>query len=104
MCFEHKCVFIPSKLLKHSRPCYVNKPVKLYLHEENPSIYPVQAIKHLDKRNNNVAHETTTFYITQRKPFKAAPEDTISRWVKEIMAEAGIDVNKYNTHSCRSAA
>ena len=33
---EHKCVFVPSKLLKHSRPCYVNKPVKFYVHEENP--------------------------------------------------------------------
>ena len=47
------------------------------------------------------------------KPFKAAHEDTISHWVKEVMAEAGIDVSKYNTHSevskynthsCRSAA
>ena len=102
---EHKCVFIPSKLLKHSRPCYVNKPVKFYVHEENPNICPVQTIKHyLDKRNNNVAHETTTFFITHGKPFKAAHEDTISRWVKEVMAEAGIDVSKYNTHSCRSAA
>ena len=26
----------------------------------------------------------------------------LSRWVKE-MAEAGIDVSKYNTHSCGSA-
>ena len=75
---EHKCVFIPSKLLKHSRPCYVNKPVKFYVHEENPNICPVQTITHyLDKRNNNVAHETT-FFITHGKPFKAAHEDTIS--------------------------
>ena len=36
---EHKCVFIPSKLLKHSRPCCVNKPVKFYVHEENPNIF-----------------------------------------------------------------
>ena len=43
---ERKCVLIPSKLLKHSRPCYVNKPVKFYVHEENPNICPVQTIKH----------------------------------------------------------
>ena len=102
---EHKCVFIPSKLLKHSRPCYVNKPVKSYVHEENPNICPVQTIKHyLEKRNNNVLHETTTFFITHRKPFKAAHEDTIYRWVKEVMAEVGTDVSKCNTHSCRSTA
>ena len=43
---EHKCIFIPSKLLKHSRPCYVNKPVKFYEHEENLNICPVKTIKH----------------------------------------------------------
>ena len=58
----------------------------------------------LSKRNNNVAHEATIFFITHGKPFKAAYEHTISRWVKEVMAEAGIDVSKYHTHSCRSAA
>ena len=64
---EHKCVYHPSKLLKHSRPCYVNKPVKLWVHEENSNLIQI-----------------------------------LSRWVKE-MAEAGIDVSKYNTHSCGSA-
>ena len=94
---EHKCAFIPSKLLKHSRPCYcyVNKPVKFYVHEENPNICPVQTIKHyLDKWDNNVTHKTTTFFITHRKPFKAAHEDTISRRVKEVMAKAGISALK----------
>ena len=41
---EYKCVFIPSKFLKHSRPCYVNKPVKLYGYEESQNIFPVQTI------------------------------------------------------------
>ena len=102
---EHKCVFIPSKLLKHSRPCYVNKPVKFYVHEENPNICPVQTIKHyLDKRSNKATHETTTFFITHGKPFKTAHEDAISCWAKEVKLEGGTDVSKYNTHSCRSAA
>ena len=29
---EYKCAFIPSKLLKHFRPCFVNKPGKFYVH------------------------------------------------------------------------
>ena len=54
---KHKSVFIPSKSLKHSRPCYVNKPVKIYVDKENPNICPIQIIKHyLDKWNNNVAY------------------------------------------------
>ena len=103
---EHKLIFIPLKLLKHSRPYYVNEPVKFYVHEENPKICPVQTIKHyLDKqKKKKVAHETTTFFISHGKLFKAAYEVTIPRCVKEVMAEAGIDMSKYNTRSCRSAA
>ena len=43
------------------------------------------------------------FFFAHGQSFKTAHEDTISRWVKEIIAEAGIDVSKYNTHSCRLA-
>ena len=62
---EHKCVFIPSKRLKHSRPCCVNKPVKFYVHEENRNICPVQTMKHYLQAkqqrcpgNNNIIHYT----------------------------------------------
>ena len=38
------------------------------------------------------------------KKIQIAHEDTINRWVKEVIAEAGTDVSKCNTHSCRSTA
>ena len=59
---------------------------------------------YLDKQNNNVGHDKSTFFIAHRKLFRAANEDTISRWVKKLMTEAGIDKSKYNTHTYRSAA
>ena len=59
---------------------------------------------YLDKQNNNVGHDKSTFFIAHRKSFRAANEDTISRWVKKLMTEAGIDKSKYNTHTYRSAA
>ena len=81
---KHECSFTPSKLFKHSRPCYLNKPVKFYVGQENPYICPVQTTKHyLDKQNNNTAHDTTTIFITHGKPFKAAHKYTISCWVKK---------------------
>ena len=46
---EHKCVYHPSKLLKHSRPCYVNKPVKLWVHEENPNLIQIYYLVGLRK-------------------------------------------------------
>ena len=68
-------------------------------------ICPVQTIKYyLSKRNNNANHKIKNFSKTHREPFKAAHEDTISCWVKEVTAEAGIDITKYSPHSCRSAS
>ena len=46
---EHKCVYHPSKLLKHSRPCYVNKPVKLWVHEENSNLIQIYYLVGLRK-------------------------------------------------------
>ena len=64
--------------------------------------YKLSNIIQISKKK--VAHETTTFFISHGKLFKAAYGVTISRCVKEVMAEAGIDVSKYNARSCRSAA
>ena len=43
-------------------------------------------------------------FISYQKPFKPVSKDTITRWVNDVMSKAGIDIRKYVTHSCRSAA
>lgn len=37
------------------------------------------------------------------KPYKAVCSATISRWVRTVMFEAGIDLSKFGTHSSRGA-
>src|SRR2546421_148413 len=38
------------------------------------------------------------------RPHRNAAEDTLGRWVKEILNEAGIDMESYSPHSTRSTA
>ena len=47
---------------------------------------------------------SSKLFISYQKPHNPVSKDTITRWCNEIMKKAGIDVNKYVTHSCRSAA
>ena len=47
---------------------------------------------------------TAQFIVTHRKPHKATHKDTIARWVKELMTEAGVDTSVYKAHSCRSSS
>ena len=43
-------------------------------------------------------------FISYTKPHKAVSPDTVSRWVKTTLVDAGIDTSKYSAHSTRSAS
>ena len=38
------------------------------------------------------------------KPSKPVSTDTIARWLKKVLENAGIDINKYGAHSTRAAS
>ena len=43
-------------------------------------------------------------FIAVRKPHKPITSATISRWMRSLMAESGIDVDQFKPHSVRAAA
>ena len=43
-------------------------------------------------------------FISYTKPHKAVSPDTVSRWIKTTLVDAGIDTSKYSAHSTRSAS
>ena len=101
---ETSCTFLPDNLLKHSRPSYANKPVTYRAYPHNPNLCPVTAIKHYKSIRDLLFPNTPQFIVTHRKPHKAAHKDTIARWVKELMREAGVDTSIFKAHSCHSAS
>ena len=101
---ETSCTFLPNNLLKHSRPSYVSKPVTYRAYPHNPNLCPVTTIRHYKSVRDLLFPNTAQFIVTHRKPRKAAHKDTIARWVKELMTEAGVDTSVYKAHSCRSAS
>ena len=42
-------------------------------------------------------------FLTTVRPYKGASSDTIARWIKNKMLEAGINTALFSPHSCRSA-
>ena len=49
---QNYCTFLPSKLLKHSRPSYINKPVTYRVFPHNVNLCPVAVIKNYDNRRS----------------------------------------------------
>lgn len=47
---------------------------------------------------------TNNLLLTHKKPFHNATAQTISRWIKKTMLEAGIDTNLFKPHSTRHAS
>ena len=55
-------------------------------------------------KTHNIRGENKCFFISYVKPFKPVTSSTISRWIRSVMACAGINCDKYKAHSVRSAS
>ena len=76
--------------------------------EEEPSICPVKTLrvyidrtKHLRKQE---AKGRLPLLISFKKPHKVVSSATISRWVKQVLAESGVNTDVFKAHSVRVAS
>ena len=96
--------FIPSHLLKHDRQGYRTHMVRFRAYPECVLLCPVQTIKDYMKRREEFSNTGTKFFVTSRPPHNPAHKDTIGRWVKDMLKDAGIDTDLFKVHSVRAAA
>ena len=48
--------------------------------------------------------QNTRLFLSFCKPYKPVTASTISRWIKTVMAQSGVDVKNFRPHSTRSAS
>ena len=48
--------------------------------------------------------QNTRLFLSYTKPYHPITKNTLSRWVKYVMAKSGIDINTFRPHSTRSAS
>jgi hypothetical protein len=51
-----------------------------------------------------VCRNSSSLFVSYIKPFKAVTSATIGRWIKTVLAQAGINTNMFTAHSTRSAS
>ena len=102
---ESKCIICPTKVMKHSRPGLKPEPMIFHRYQLNKKLCIVSCIEHyLFQRKKLVPVDNKAFIVTYGKPHKPASADTISRWIKDTLKDAGINVDVFTSHSCRSAS
>lgn len=72
---------------------------------DDPSICPAKTLDdYISVTSKLRSEDTDNIIITHRKPYKKASSQTISRWIKQTLAESGVDVTVFSAHSTRHAS
>ena len=90
--------------LKQSKPGRHLAPIDLLSFQSDKKLCVVEHLKEYLQRTKQLREDHSQLLISYVKPFKPVSKDTISRWVKQVLESAGIDINKYSAHSSRAAS
>ena len=99
-----KCVFFINSLLKTSRPGRHLACIEFQAYAPDVSLCIAKHLQQYLKRTDILRGDVKQLFITYTKPHKAVSPDTVSRWIKTTLVDAGIDTSKYSAHSTRSAS
>ena len=97
------CIFYSSELLKHTQQGRPRDKI-IYKKFENSKLCPMAATKEYLKRRAKYNVNHTKFLFTTVSSYDPPHRDTIVRWVKNTLAQAGVNTNIFSSHSYRSSA
>ena len=92
-----------SDLIKTSRPGVANPITFFPFFEDKPQLCIARTLLFYLEITKNIRNNTQQLFISTIQPYKPVSSKTISRWIKEVLTEAGVD-NKFTAHSTRHAS
>ena len=95
--------FLPSKLLKQSRPNFPLKVVEIEAFADS-RLCPVKAVSVYLAKTRALRGAETQLFISYAKPYKKVVSSTLSRWLVAALKMAGVDTDQFKAHSTRGAA
>lgn len=101
---DNECIKIKvPQLIKTSR---LNSPQPLLILKfyEKESICPARALCNYLQITKTLRINHKNLFITLKKPHSPASTHTLSRWIKDVLTDAGIDSTIFTAHSTRHAA
>jgi integrase len=90
-------------IMKSTKINFHQEEIVVKAYPKDKRLCPVWYLKHYLERTNTYRESRKLFLITQ-KPFGPASKETIARWLRMGLSEAGIDMNIFTPHSTRSAS
>lgn len=96
---------IISDTIKTSGPGRDQPVLLLPYFRENLHICPATVLRdYISITENKRAQNRGKLLLTFRRPHKPATAQSISRWIKQVLSESGVDVSIFGAHSTRHAS
>ena len=93
-----------AKLLKQTRPGNAGFCMQLEAYPPDRRLCAVTYVKEYLRRTEELRKKERQLFLTFKRPHKAASSQSISRWIRSALAEAGIDTHTFKSHSTREAS
>lgn len=90
-------------ILKTSKPGKLQPSIVLQSYEMNVNICPVNVIKRYLEVTKDF-RKSNNLFLSLESPHNAVTSQTISRWLKLLLSEAGIDTSIFKAHSYRHSS
>ena len=100
---QTKITFYISTLLKHDAPGRKQAPIVLPSFPDDNRVCVVTYIKQYIRRTRPF-RSSRQLFISFTQPHKPVSKDTISRWIKTCLTNAGINTALFKPHSTRAAS
>ena len=95
-----KIAFVISEKLKHTRVNSHQKPLEFLYYPNDSNLCIVTHLqKYLDMTKDLRSDSNKQLLISFIKPHRPVSCETISHWIRNFMALAGIDISTYTAHS-----
>ena len=101
---QNSLVIRIGDLVKQSRPGYHMSEMSIPEYSQDNRLCPIVTLKCYMERTKNIRGKTTKLFISCIKPHGPITKSTLSRWIKDTMSLAGINVNIFTPHSTRTAS
>ena len=103
--FENDEVIIPiPELLKQSNKDRYKFSLRLIPNSDDENICVVNTLKEYLNKTSSIRGNESKLFISFVKPYKSVSRNTVSRWIKTVLNEAGIDTSVFKAHSTRAAS
>ena len=103
-CNDKALVISFTQRLKTTRPGRHCDEAVLPAFAKDPRLCVVKTYRAYIKRTLRYKAKPRKLFIATQKPYGPIKRETFSRWIKTVMAKAGINSERFSPHSTRGAA